>query len=157
MKILPLSFTAIALAVVLPTAHAAPPAELCKALQGFVESVRPDDKRELAFHTSWGSNFKDAQEPALSAKRCTHNGYDPAKAVCAYLMEHGSTEFTGINVKDSISCLSRKTKFDQMFSLNGGEFSFSYGSDQRGALIDITFKEDEEIGGMVFRVVADGY
>jgi ribosomal protein L37E len=157
MKILTQLLAATALITPFSTAHAAPPAELCKALRGFVESVQPDDKREVAFHTSWGSNFKDAQESAISAKRCTHNSYEPAKAVCAYLMEHGYTEFADINVKNSISCLSKKTKFAPMLSLNGGEFSFSYGSDNKGALIDITFKEDPEIGGMVFRVVADGY
>jgi len=41
--------------------------------------------------------------------------------------------------------------------LHNASFSFSYGSDHRGALIDITLNEDKEIGGMAFRLEADGY
>ena len=120
-------------------------------------SVQPDETREFTFRTSWGSNFKDTSEPAIVAKRCQHEGYEPAKNVCAYLMEYGSTEFTGEVVKDAVSCLSRKTRFDRRLSLNLANFHFSYGSDKRGALVDITFKDDPVIGGMAFRVVADGY
>jgi hypothetical protein len=122
-----------------------------------VASVQPDETREFTFRTSWGSNFKDDPEPAIAAKRCEHGGYNPAKNVCTYLMEYGSTEFTGADVKDAVSCLSRKTKFDRRLSLYLASFHFSYGSDDRGALIDITFKEDPIVGGMAFRLVADGY
>jgi hypothetical protein len=146
----------VAVAVALP-AHASPPPELCKALRDFAESVKPDENREIAFRTSWGSNFKDDSEPAFFAKRCSHNGYEPAKSVCDYLMEHGSTEFAGANVKNAIGCLSRKTHFAPLFELNAGEFSFSYGSPNRGALIDISLRDDKEIGGMVFQLTADGY
>ena len=120
-------------------------------------SVQPDETREFTFRTSWGSNFKDTSEPAIFAKRCQHEGYEPAENVCAYLMEYGSTEFTGEVVKDAVFCLSRKTRFDRRLSLNLASFHFSYGSDNRGALVDITFKDDPVIGGMAFRVVADGY
>jgi Methyltransferase domain len=51
---------------------------------------------------SWGSGFKGSgNELALYAKRCDHNGYEPAKAVCAYLMEHGATEFSGNNAQNA--------------------------------------------------------
>jgi hypothetical protein len=72
-------------------------------------------------------------------------------------MEYGSTEFTGADVKDAVSCLSRKTKFDRDLNLNEAFFSFSYGSDNRGALIDVSFKPDATVGGMAFRLVAEGY
>lgn len=147
----------LAAAIAVPGAHARPPADFCKALRAFVDSVQPNEERSFTFRTSWGSNFKDAQEPALFAKRCEHDGYDPAKAVCAYLVEHGSTEFTWINVKDAISCLSRKTKFEPSLRVNSGDFSFTYGSEHRGALIDISFNEDPHIGGMAFKLAADGY
>ena len=140
-----------------PAAYASPEPDFCKVLRAFVGSVQPGQTREFTFRASWGSNFKDATESALAAKRCTHNGYGPAEKVCAYLMEYGSTEFTGADVKDAVSCLSRKTKFDRDLNLNEAFFSFSYGSDNRGALIDVSFKPDATVGGVAFRLVADGY
>ena len=144
-------------AVALPMAHASPPPDLCKALRSFVGAVQPDERLEFTFRTSWGENFKDAPESALAAKRCEHNGYESAKNVCEYLMENGSTEFAGLNVQNSIACLSKKTHFAPFMRLSDGTFSFSYGSDNRGALIEITLHKDHKIGGMVFRLAADGY
>lgn len=141
----------------LPAAHASPPSKLCKVLRSFVDSVKPDEQREFVLRTSWGENFKDAPEQALAAKRCEHNDYEPAKKVCEYLMKSSSTEFSGVNVQDAITCLSKKTRFAPLMQLNYGSFSFSYGSDNRGALIDVTLKKDEKIGGMAFRLAADGY
>ena len=137
--------------------YASPPAELCRVLRAFAKSVPPGETRELTFRTSWGTDFKDATGTAIFAKRCEHGGYSFAQKVCAYLMQHGSIEFTGETVKDSISCFSRKTRFDPFFRLNEGKFSFSYGTDHRGARIDISFGADKAIGGMAFLLVADGY
>ena len=148
---------AFAVSVLLPVAHGARPSELCKALLDFAASVQADEKREIAFRTSWGSNFKDSSEPAVFAKRCSHNGYDPAKRVCDYLMGQGSAEFADANVKNAITCLSRKTHFAPLFKLNAGDFSFNYGSPNRGALIDISLRDDKAIGGMIFQLAADGY
>jgi hypothetical protein len=144
-------------AVALPMAHASPPPDLCKALRSFVGAVQPDERREFTFRTSWGQNFKDSPESALAAKRCEHNGYESAKKVCEILMENGSTEFAGLNVQNSITCLSKKTHFAPFMRLNDGSFSFSYGSDNRGALIEITLHKDRKVGGMAFRLEADGY
>lgn len=141
----------------IPSAYASPDPDLCKVLRAFVDSVQPDQTREFTFRTSWDSNFNDADKLALAAKRCIHNSYSPAEKVCAYLMEHGSTEFTGTDVKDAVSCLSRKTRFDPRLNLNEALFSFSYGSEARGALIGVSFKADPSVGGMAFRLVADGY
>lgn len=140
-----------------PAAYASSEPDFCKVLRAFVDSVQPEQIREFTFRTSWGSNFKDATELALAAKRCIHNGYGPAEKVCAYLMEYGSTEFTGADVKEAVSCLSRKTKFDRRLNLNEALFSFSYGSENRGVLIDVSFKPDATVGGMAFRLVANGY
>lgn len=144
-------------AAALPAAHASPPPELCKVLRSFVDSIKPNEQREFTFRTSWGENFKDAPEQAFAAKRCEHNDYEPAKKVCEYLMESSSTEFSGVNVQDAITCLSKKTRFARLMQLNYGSFSFSYGSNNRGALIDVTLREDGKIGGMAFRLAADGY
>ena len=37
------------------------------------------------------------------------------------------------------------------------EFTLKRGAHQRGSRVGITFGEDVEIGGMVLRIVADGY
>ena len=144
-------------AAALPAVHASPPPELCKVLRSFVDSAKPDEQREFTLRTSWGENFKDAPEQARAAKRCEHNDYEPAKKVCEYLMKSSSTEFSGVNVQDAITCLSKKTRFAPLMQLNYGSLSFSYGSDNRGALIDVTLQKDEKIGGMAFRLAADGY
>jgi hypothetical protein len=145
------------LAAAVPATHAAPSPELCKVLRSFVDSVKPDEQREFTLRTSWGMNFKDAPEQAFAAKRCEHNDYEPAMKVCEYLMENSAIEFAGVNVKDAITCLSKKTRFAPSMNLNYGSFSFQYGSDNQGALIDITLQYDEKIGGKAFRLAADGY
>ena len=102
---------AIAAATCLPAAHASPSSEFCKKLRNFVESVQPDENKDFILITSWGENFKDMPELALAAKRCEHGGYEPAKKLCDYLLEHTSTEFPGSNVKKAIACLSKKRAF----------------------------------------------
>ncbi|HEU4653187.1 MAG TPA: hypothetical protein VFS47_04335, partial [Steroidobacteraceae bacterium] len=112
-------------------AHADP---FCALLRKFVNSVEPGEKREFTFHTLWGGDFKDSHEDddVIYAKRCIHNNYAPAKAVCDYLMEHGAVEFAGNNVKDAVRCLSPKTDFAPQFVLHLASFSFSVGSENRG-------------------------
>ena len=126
---------------------------LCVPLREFVESVKPDERKIFEFHTSWGGNFKDSTELAISAKRCNHFGYGPAEAVCAYLMEHGATEFSDNNFKRAVVCLSPKTRLDSGLSVSRAAMSLSYGS----ADVSLEFSEDSQIGGMVLKVAGDGY
>ncbi len=93
----------------------------------------------------------------MYAKGCVHHNYAPAQRVCEYLMQYGAVEFAGNNVKDALSCLSPKTRFAPSVGLHRASFSLSFGSENRGALIEIEFYEDAEIGGMAFKVSADGY
>ena len=130
---------------------------LCAPLRAFVESVEPDEGRALEFHTSWGGNFKDSPEPAISAKRCNHFGYGEAEAVCAYLMEHGAVEFAGNNLKRAVMCLSPKTRLDSGLSVSGAAISLTYGSPDRGANVRLDLSEDSQIGGMVLKISADGF
>lgn len=131
---------------------------LCGALREFVSSVKAEETREFTFRTSWGGGFKDSPEQeVMFAKRCDHGGYAPAKIVCEYLMEQGSVEFAGNNVKDALACLSPQTRFAPEVALHRASFSFGVGTDDRGALLEIDFYPDEEVGGMAFKVVADGY
>lgn len=140
-----------------PAASASPDPGLCDVLRAFVSSVGPDQTREFTYRTSWGSNFKDAATPAMMGKRCEHGGHVPAEKVCAYLIEHGATEFAGYNFMSAVECLSPDTRFAPRLVLAAADFSFSYGTEERGALIDVVFKEDPVAGGMMFRLVADGY
>jgi len=131
---------------------------LCEVLQEFVDSVKTDETRELTFRTSWGGDFKDSSEQeVMFAKRCDHGGYAPAKMVCEYLMEKGAVEFAGNNVKDALACLSPQTRFAPKVALHQASFSFAVGTDDRGALVEMDFYPDEAVGGMAFKVVADGY
>ncbi|MBB3797081.1 hypothetical protein FHY17_001309 [Xanthomonas arboricola] len=146
---------AILLAAV-ATAHAAPAAELCEVLRAFVGAVQPGQTRSFAFHTSWGTNFKHAQEQALSAKRCEHGGDPAAQAVCAYLMQHGQTELADATVMDSVACLSSGTTFDSSLRLHHAELSFRHEAINAGATVTVTFGEETEQGGRVFRLQAEG-
>jgi hypothetical protein len=130
---------------------------LCEPLREFVESVKPDETRVLKFHTSWGKNFTDSDEPAMYAKRCDHDGYEPAKKVCAYLVKFGATEFSGNNAKAAIACLSSRTLFPRRSQLQAISLSMTYGTDNRGDNVDVEYAEDYELGGMVLSITVRGY
>ncbi len=140
-----------------PRAYAGQSKEFCDVLRAFVGTVQPEETKELVFRTSWGSNFKDTPEAVLSAKRCEHGSYPAAKNVCKYLIEHASVEFAADTVKNAISCLSPGNNFDDHFVINTGSFSISYGSQERGSIVEFMFNEDLEVGGMAFKLVAEGY
>jgi hypothetical protein len=122
-----------------------------------VKSVQPGETRTLKFHTSWGRDFLDSDEDAVAAKRCQHYGYDPARPVCDYLMENGSIEFAGQNVKSVLTCLSPKTRFASGTTLGRLVMSWRYGTEDRGSLLDLEYVEDEELGGMVLSLSVRGY
>ena len=130
---------------------------LCKPLRAFASSVKPDDKKSIEFHTTWGSNFKNSSGPAVFAKRCLHNDYAPAKAVCDYLLEYGSAEFSNRNVIRAITCLFPKTQFDSLLVINKIDASFSYGKGNKSSIINIMFSEAPNDDGMVFKINAEGY
>jgi hypothetical protein len=131
---------------------------LCEPLRKFAESVKPNESKVLEFHTSWGSGFKDSDDKlTLSAKRCDHKGYEPAKAVCEYFMEHGATEFAGNNAKDAVMCLSERTRFADRMQLDGIELSLTYGTKERGSNVDIRYSPDGHLGGMILSITARGY
>lgn len=66
-------------------------------------------------------------------------------------------EFPGSIVKNALNCLSRGTRLAPALDLSEGAFFFTYGSDDRGALIDITLRKDEKMGGMALRFEVQGY
>lgn len=141
----------------IPAAANRVPDSLCAPLLAFAASIDPDAHREIVFRTSWGGNFKDATENVFYAKRCEHSGYKEAKKVCDVLMKDASVEFGNQNAMQAIVCLSPKTRFPYRTSLETGEFSLMFGSENRGANISIVFEPDTVVGGMSLRIVADGY
>ena len=151
------AFLAASIALSVPLTAFAGADPLCGPLREFVRSVEREATRSLEFHTLWGGNFKGASEPAIFAKRCNHDGYAPAMAVCAYLMEHGAIEFSENNLKRAATCLSPRTQIDASVSLDNISMSLEYGSDDRGSTVTLAYLDDPQLGGMVLRVVADGY
>lgn len=142
---------------------AAPKDTFCPRLKAFVASVKPNKKREFEFQTSWGTGFKvplkanGSTGPSLLEKRCVHNDYAPAKAVCDNLMYFGSVEFPGSNAMEAIMCLSPKTQFAGRFQLQRIDAEFDRGTANRGVSITVRLEEDKGLGAMVLRVSADGY
>jgi hypothetical protein len=132
---------------------------LCGPMRAFVASVNPNVTREVVFYTSWGSGFKGEEDKkdTMLAKRCVHDGYAPAKAVCDSLMQSGAVEFSGHNATRTVSCLSKHTRFANRLQLDQGLFRFNYGTDNRGANVTVSFAEDERLGAMALRVTADGH
>jgi hypothetical protein len=132
---------------------------LCAPLRRFVASVGPDEHRELIFRTSWGGGFSDdpSTKNSISSKRCEHQGYDRAKAVCDILMKDGSVEFGNVNAMGAVVCISPDIRFPRYNDFDYGSFSLHYGSEDRGASVTVSFEKDAKIGGMVLRIVADGY
>lgn len=130
---------------------------LCTPLKAFAASVRPDERQELAFHAMWGGPFKDdPSAQVLYETRCVHNGFEPGKAVCSYLLKHGHIEFSDIDAKRALECLSPATRLGPL-RLDSGVFRVNYGTDRRGSHVKILYGEDPEIGGMVLRISAEGY
>lgn len=138
-------------------AYAEQPSEFCEILRSFVGVVKSDETKEFVFRTSWGANFKDTSEAVLLAKRCEHNNDPTAKKICEYLMKHTSVEFTSVAVKEAISCLSPNSNFDAQLTINSGSFSVSYGTQERGSIVDFTFSEDSTVGGMALKLAVNGY
>ena len=141
----------------LQEAACAPKDPLCAPLRAFAASVQPKERQEFAFHTMWGGPFKDdPSAQVLYEARCIHNSFEPGKAVCSYLMKHGQIEFSDIDAKRALECLSPATSLGRL-RLDSGVFALSYGTDRRGSHVKILYGEDSEMGGMVLRIIAEGY
>ncbi len=72
-------------------------------------------------------------------------------------MKDSSTEFGNVNAMRAVVCISPDIHFPRYIEFEHGEFSLHYGTEERGASISISFEEDQQIGGMALRIVADGY
>ncbi len=148
---------ALALLAIPAVAGSAPKTDpLCMELSAFLGSVKPDETRVVTLRTYWGAR-EVGDQLVLGSKRCEHNNYEPAKRFCGYLMEHTSTEFAGYNAKRILSCLAPFPSSKARLDINSGSFSTQFGSNDRGALVDLDLVRDKEQEEMVLILKADGY
>ena len=66
-------------------------------------------------------------------------------------------EFAGYNAKRILNCLSSGPGMGADLNIHSGSFSTTFGSPDRGALIDLDVSPDKEPGEMVLRLQVDGY
>lgn len=137
-------------------AQTAPDPAFCDVLQDFVTSARRGEAKEVIFRTSWGRGFNDSPEQ-LYEKRCHRHDDEPSVKLCAYLVKHGSAEFTDVTVKAALNCLSPQTRLARDLKLKQGAFSFSVGTPEHGAWVEASFGDDPEVGGKAFRLQTQGY
>ena len=159
MKVRSFSAGLALLLLALPPSAVAAPDALCAPLRKFVASVGPDEHRELVFRTSWGGGFSDDPDTtdSISARRCEHQNYPAAKRVCDVLINDASVEFGNVNAMRAVVCISPDIQFPRLDEFEHGAFSLTYGTEDRGANVSVSFEEDEKIGGMALRIVVDGY
>jgi hypothetical protein len=143
--------------VALPTLPAVAANGLCKPLQEFIESVAPEETRELKFHIIVGGNFKDREGPAYGARRCDFGSHEPGKGLCQYLMQYSSIESPGHNAKTVIGCLSPKTRFAPGTWVYAISFATKVGTETRGSRVDVVLAEDKDVGGTVLSIKAKGF
>ncbi|MGE8226936.1 MAG: hypothetical protein ACN6RK_14230 [Stenotrophomonas sp.] len=130
--------------------------ELCSELGSFLTSVKPDETRSLTLRTFWGARV-EGDHIVMGSKTCEHHNYEPGTKLCAYLMEHSSTEFAGFNAKRILNCLASAPGIGQDLDIHSGTFSTTFGSQDRGALVSLDVLPDKEPGEMILRLQADGY
>ncbi len=58
----------------------------------------------MQFTTDWGGVFS-SEKDVFAEKRCEHEGAEPAKILCGYLMENTSTEFAALNINRALRCI----------------------------------------------------
>lgn len=129
---------------------------LCAEVRAFLASVKPDETRKITLRTFWGAK-EDGDSIVLGSKTCEHHDYGPGKRLCAYLLQDSSTEFAGYNAKRILNCLAPRPGISEALDIHSGSFSTTFGSPNRGALVDLELAPDEGHGEMTLLLKADGY
>jgi hypothetical protein len=129
---------------------------LCSEVKSFMASVEPDETRTLTLRTFWGAR-EEGDRIVMGSKSCEHNDYEPGKRLCSYLIQNSSTEFAGYDAKRILNCLAPKPGIAAELEIHSGSFSTTFGSPNRGALVDLELAPDKERGEMALRLQADGY
>ena len=77
---------------------------MCHELASFANASVDASPHVVTLINDWGGPLSE-QENSLFVKGCGHDEYEPAKALCAYLFEHTSTEFPEHNLRRVLRCL----------------------------------------------------
>ena len=129
---------------------------LCGEVKEFLASVKPDETRTITLRTFWGAR-EEGDRIIMGSKACEHSDYQPGEKLCAYLIENSSTEFAGYNAKRILNCLVPKPGIAEELKIHSGSFSATFGSPDRGALVDLEVAPDKGGGEVALRLQADGY
>ncbi len=129
---------------------------LCAEVKEFLSSVEPDKTRTITLYTFWGAR-EEGEFLVMGSKGCDHNDYDPGKKLCAYLIQNSSTEFAGYNAKRILNCLIPRPGIAAELEIHSGSFSTTFGSPNRGALVDLKIFPGKGDGEMELHLQADGY
>lgn len=129
---------------------------LCAEVKAFLASVKPDETRAVTLRTFWGAR-EEGDQIVIGSKTCEHKDYEPGKRLCSYLIQDSSTEFAGYNAKRILNCVTPQSGIAEELAIHSGSFSVTYGSPNRGALVDLRLATDGESGEMALYLQADGY
>lgn len=80
---------------------------MCRQIADFANASEDGSPHEVRLITDWGgTSCSTPTELSIACKGCSHDAYPPGKQLCAYLLEHTSTEFSQMNFARVLSCLN---------------------------------------------------
>jgi hypothetical protein len=83
---------------------------MCPAIVAFADAA-DSSLHSVRLTTDWGGVYTKSEDPGeliLAAKECHHDGFEPGRALCGYLLEETSTEFPAANYRRALRCLGLK-------------------------------------------------
>lgn len=84
------------------------PDDMCAAIAAFANASGEGPVHSVGLTTDWGGTFSPKDDPdsiVAAEKDCRHDKYAAGKALCAYLVEHTSTEFATANYRRALACI----------------------------------------------------
>ena len=134
---------------------------LCAPMRTFLTAIKPDTSRVITLHSTWGGGFRrpdgTSDKGAMWAMQCENHDFKPARTLCLALLKTSSREFPGSTVVRLLACISPRTRLPTSTMINSVDLDMQFGSDNRGANINIKLGEDPKLGGSVLTVTADAY
>ena len=85
--------------------------DMCAEIAKFANASTDRSVHTVDLINDWGGPISEEEsrkqgDYTMYVKQCRHGDYIPGKGLCAYLMEHTSTEFPGNNVRRALVCLN---------------------------------------------------
>ena len=78
--------------------------ELCGQIVQFANGSVTNKEHSVQFTTDWGG-VHSLERDIFAEKRCEHEGFEPGKRLCDYLMENTSMEFAALNINRALRCI----------------------------------------------------